>query len=420
MSGRLPPGLHEYLAHPSLADLWRACHARLERNRLEPRGVVAVDLDETGADRLGSVLRRTLPLETTKVRLDQLDEALRASAAQRGLVAVVAELVGPLSDRAAARDARAAARDEAWTALDAALAGAGLAAAPWVPAWTADLRRTGLLARVPADDVRRFVDAAARTLAAVDLSGAAETPRDLGALASSLTGDAHALDDGRLLAAVVLRGVAAARGEPAPETLAERRAMWASVGVTTDQVSGTVLTWGLRPPGNDLWSASLGSRADLGLVTHLTVQELTAPAVAGVALARAGDVISVCENPQVLQAASRAGAAGPLVCTSGNPSTAGWLLLDRLVTGGADVRYHGDFDWPGVAITARVLARGARPWRMGAEDYELAVAARAGEGLPLSGAPVPTPWDGRLSRAMQHHGVAVHEEAVVDDLAADL
>ncbi|WP_298993198.1 TIGR02679 family protein [uncultured Pseudokineococcus sp.] len=418
----LPAALRDHLADPSLAVLWQECHAKLERNRLEPRGVLEVDLDETGADRLGDLLRTPVRPGPVRLRAARLDEALRASAARRGLLAVVSELVGPVIDRSAARDARAAERAGTWTALEGALAAVGLAAAPWVPVWEGELRRNGVLTRLPPAEARRVVDAVAHVLAALPLTAAAPpvAERDLGALASMTTGDAHGLDDGRPLAAVVLRGVAAARGETPPESPAGRRALWAAVGVSTDAVSGTVLTWGLRPPEDDAWSASLRARADLGLVTHLTVQELTSSAAVGVALTRPGVLVSVCENPQVLQAAARAGVTGPLVCTSGNPSSAGWLLLDRLVDGGADVRYHGDLDWPGVAIAARVLARGARPWRLTGEDYEEAVDAQAGVVLPLAGRPAPTPWDERLAATMRRHGVAVHEEAVLAVLLGDL
>jgi len=55
--------------------------------------------------------------------------------------------------------------------------------------------------------------------------------------------------------------------------------------------------------------------------------------------------VHACENPQVLQAAPRAGAAGALLCFAGNPSSAGLLLLERLVASGTQVAYHGDFDW---------------------------------------------------------------------------
>jgi hypothetical protein len=43
--------------------------------------------------------------------------------------------------------------------------------------------------------------------------------------------------------------------------------------VSTDAVSGTVITWALRPPGPDRWSAMMRERTDLGLVTHLTARE---------------------------------------------------------------------------------------------------------------------------------------------------
>jgi hypothetical protein len=54
----------------------------------------------------------------------------------------------------------------------------------------------------------------------------------------------------------------------------ERRSLWQRVGVSTDEISGTVLVWAVRPPGVDRWSAMMRERADLGLVTHLTVHEL--------------------------------------------------------------------------------------------------------------------------------------------------
>ncbi len=60
---------------------------------------------------------------------------------------------------------------------------------------------------------------------------------------------------------------------------------------------------------------------------------------------------------------------------------------------GGELWYHGDFDWPGVAIAADVMDRhGARAWRMGAGDY-LAAATADDPSVALSGVPVPTPWE---------------------------
>lgn len=162
------------------------------------------------------------------------------------------------------------------------------------------------------------------------------------------------------------------------------------------------------------------ARADLGVVTHLTLLELRT-AGGDVRLASTGSAVWVCENPQVLQAAARAGASGPLLCLAGNPAAVGWLVLRCLLANGADVRYHGNLDWSGVTIAARAIGAGARPWRLSADAYEAAVATlRPGATLPLSGQPVATAWDPALQSSMRRRGIAVHEESQLPLLLADL
>jgi uncharacterized protein (TIGR02679 family) len=89
-------------------------------------------------------------------------------------------------------------------------------------------------------------------------------------------------------------------------------------------------------------------------------------------------------------------------------------ILAHLNRAGAAMYYHGDFDWPGVAITNRAIARhGVRPWRMTAEDYDRAVRAAGPE---LRGPVVEPVWDPELGPAMRRHGRAVHEESLLPDL----
>jgi uncharacterized protein (TIGR02679 family) len=145
----------------------------------------------------------------------------------------------------------------------------------------------------------------------------------------------------------------------------------------------------------------------------LTVHELHRAADE---MTRPGEIVHACENPQVLQRLAAAGVDRPLACTSGNPSAAGSLLLGRTV-----VRYHGDFDWPGIAIARRIIGQGAQPWRLGCADYREAVERLpVGRRLTLTGRAETTPWDSGLSPAMMADNVAVHEEAIVDLLLADL
>lgn len=93
----------------------------------------------------------------------------------------------------------------------------------------------------------------------------------------------------------------------------------------------------------------------------------------------------VCENASVVSlAADRLGArCAPLVCTDGMPAAAQRAVLAQRSAAGARLRYHGDFDWPGVAIGNFVMRSfGAQPWRFDAGDYA------ATRGRRLDGAPV--------------------------------
>jgi uncharacterized protein (TIGR02679 family) len=141
----------------------------------------------------------------------------------------------------------------------------------------------------------------------------------------------------------------------------------------------------------------------------------------------------ICENPVVIAAAADelGSRCPPLVCVGGQPSAAGWRLLDLLAAGGAEFRYHGDFDWGGIRIANAVRQRVAqsqsiwRPWRYDRDAYEAGatamLAAQAAARPPrLAGEPVSTPWDPRLATAMTRHDVRVEEELSLDILLADL
>jgi uncharacterized protein (TIGR02679 family) len=149
---------------------------------------------------------------------------------------------------------------------------------------------------------------------------------------------------------------------------------------------------------------------------------------------RAGPV-RVCENPVVV--ATAAGELGsncpPLVCVGGQPSAAGWRLLDLLAAGGAEFGYHGDFDWGGIRIACAVRDRmGQRQarwqsWRYDRDAYEAQVATVTAECptaaeqlVTLADEPVATPWDPDLANAMVRRGLRIEEELCLDALLTDL
>ncbi|UGT60871.1 TIGR02679 family protein [Nocardia asteroides] len=405
----LPPRTREYLAAPSLAEFWAKLRERLERTGHAITGTVRVDVDSDAAEKISGLLGRRVTPGRRTVAIFELDAALRQSAAGSGLVTVLAELTGgPLRDRPSERLARTDTVTALWAEVERVLDDTGLAAAPWIEVWKQWLHGTGLLLRTPETGRAEFATAAKAVATALDHR---QPSRMLGQLATDVAGDSHALDGDRLAGRLAIRALSLAFDRPDPLTARDRSTLWQLAGITVDAVSGTVLTWGLRPPGRDQWSAMLRTRTELGLVTHLTLAELaafpltlTAPEV----------TVAACENPQVLQGAAERGVPAPLICFSGNPSAAGIALAERV-----RIRYHGDFDWPGIGIAARLHAIGAEPWRMSAADYLAAIDSGIHR-LPLTGQQVPTPWDPELSSTMHRTGLIVHEESLLDVLLADL
>ncbi|MEV5704518.1 TIGR02679 family protein [Actinoallomurus sp. NPDC052274] len=412
-----------WLDQPDLARLWDRLHDRLERNGLRVHGRLRLD-GVTPAEREALALLTGRPYtgDTMSLALADLDAQLRTGAAERGLVEVVTELRGPLTDRPAARDARRAAAEAIRSAADDALRSYGLADSAWSRPWLEEVRRAGTLARLAPDDAKRLIVQAVDVMAG--LTGPASPDPagrpGRGELAERVTGTAHGLDDGTLLSRIVLRALARSLEVPPPQDARSRRELWEAAGVAVDRVSTTVLTLGLAPLGDEPAVRLLRDRTRAGFETHLTLRDLTRMTWR---LPPDTEVL-VCENPRVVEAAADRGCTRPLVCVSGNPTTTALTLLDALYAAGARLAYRGDFDWPGIAIANRMIGRyTARPWRMRATDYEQHVATARDRGTPLpplAGAPVDALWDPELTPAMTVLGVAVQEESALELLLADL
>ncbi|MGH3911928.1 MAG: DUF2399 domain-containing protein [Pseudonocardiaceae bacterium] len=250
------------------------------------------------------------------------------------------------------------------------------------------------------------------------LAPEAVTGRARKELAATAAGGAHELDDGSPIAQVVLRALAVDAGEPLPTSAAAKCRLWERFGVLADTVSTTCLTLGLRSAGGTATAQRLILAAEAGDPVHLTPWDLRRTALRPEPAAS----VLVCENPRVLEAVAQThGGRVPVVCTAGQPALVVLDVLRQLAHSGAVLRYHGDFDWPGIAITNRLIAAlGVRPWLMSTTDYLTALTHTGPARLSLTGNPVDPGWDEELGATMSHYGVAVHEEAVLGDLLAAL
>jgi uncharacterized protein (TIGR02679 family) len=343
------------------------------------------------------------------VSLASVDEVVRRSGAcPDGLAAAVVALRGPVTDQVAEADNRESAWRRAFEPIEAAIQ-------PELTGWLAHIRTSGLVKRLAPDPA-----ATAALLGDLALVLPA-LPRDgepLGQFAARVLRSAHDLDDDRPLTTLVLSAVRTMRNVHDGSGAEWRREVWASVGLLRDELSTTVLTLGL--PGDPVTGTGrvLGTVAESGQPAVLTLRQLVTDPPR---LPVTRHVVSVCENPVVVAAAAdQLGAhCAPLICTQGQPGAAAMVLLKAVAEAGAELRYHGDFDWGGLRIGNTIFDRTpARPWRFRSADYR--IATELWSGRHLAGTPTSATWDADLTTTMSVIGTAVDEEHVIDDLVMDL
>ncbi len=393
-TGEAPAALQRLLGGEALAALRLRLRRVYENAATEaPASVRLARLAAHEREALALLAGRPHRLSTSMaLELGAIDDGLRRAGLASGLRDALERLDGPLRAPAAERAAAAA----LWPAL--AAAHAALQPGLQSP------QGLGLLKRLGRQDIgvaSVLCDQAGAVLQALPAHG---QPR--ARLAASVLGNAHALDDGQPVATLVL---AVLRQRLADEA-ASNRALWASCGVSVNALARPALALNLPLSGGEAAASAEPAYWSLR-------QLLRSPPAWRVR----GRTVFVCENPNIVAIAADAlgAACAPLVCTDGMPAAAQRTLLAQLAGQGARLRYHGDFDWPGIAIANQVLRQpGARAWRMAAADYAQALAGAAS--APLDGTPVAALWDAALKPAMQAAQRAVAEESLAELLLADL
>lgn len=338
--------------------------------------------------------------------LAAVDSMLSEAGIAPSLRAGLEQLDGPILHRASLR----AADVTRWSEVTSTLRHSHLLQWVSVPA------NLGMLKRLSASDHTRATQICKDAEAVLNLLPAHGTT--LARLAADALGDAHGLDAGRPVATIVINAVRSSETPDQDLLIGEDdriRSVWARVGVMVNELA----------------------RPALFLNVPFVVTDQSAVVVAGQPsyaslrwLMRStprwdvhGCDVFVCENPNVVNiAADHLGSRClPLVCTDGMPAAAQRVMLTQLRMAGALLRYHGDFDWPGIRIANLVLREhGAHAWRMSEKDYVAAAERSQGRGTELSGAEVTATWDPPLSARMTEHGKSIPEEALVDTLLFEL
>lgn len=401
--------LQRLLGGSELAALRKRLRARFRRAAPAPAFTLGT-LNITERRALEGLLGRPASQAASlRVTQEEFDSALSRAGLADNLLAALEALDGPLEVHA---DRVRQQRDWA-KVVDKAPADPRLREMLRAPAGL------GLMKRLAGDPqtAATLLAAAAQVLARLPATG---TP--LAELAAATVHDAHALDPGRGLAALVLRAAEGARTAPSigeasaadPDQDERTRSRWARQGVAVNELAAPVLCLNLTADTDTVGGRLLAAARNAGEPLHLSLRSLLR---APPRWRLSGRVVFACENPAVAAiAAQRLGpACAPLVCTSGMPAAAQRTLLGQLAVSGAVIRYHGDFDWPGLRIGNFVMRSfGASPWRFGAQDYVVR------PGRVLEGPTAVAQWDAQLAPTMSAAGFALDEEAVVDTLMEDL
>jgi len=407
------------LDQPGLQRLWEVGRTKLEQRGLDWRGTVSLGeltTEERGA--IGRLMGLGSPLRPpARVSLAKLETALLQSRLEIRLQYAIESILGVhLRDLRRERELSSQQWDAIWADVEGHPA---VTAHAKLSRWLGRIRRSGTLKRVGGTSPQALLT---QTL---DLVGG--FPKDgqlLTRVASEATNNPHALDPGQPLGTLCLSALAHLAGESFPSTSIQRRALWAQYGIIADELAATVLALNLSPrtdPG-DAWSAvaeQMMVLAKEGEPVSLTLSQLLRQPALRFHLE--GEVVLVCENPSVMSAARNLGpAARPMVCVFGRFNTAAARLLQYLADGGAELRYHGDFDWGGIRIANEVMQRfGAKPWRYSSEDYLVAIGCNRGAPT-LVGKRCEAIWDAQLADLIEQRELAVHEESVLDVLSKDL
>ncbi|MFC8819005.1 DUF2399 domain-containing protein [Streptomyces rochei] len=403
------------LLRPDVRWLWEQIARRADQrgNSAMDKGTITLTTPGSSVQRaavIGLLAKRPLPAgRTRRIDLERLTQTLQRHGPQLTPGAVAAHALGrPLASQAADK-ARLTARLTTLQHLRSRLARALPATAPLRPDGTGwdSLRRRGSLARLlQHPQPERLMSAAFAVLQHLPASARVDRRR----LAHTATGNPHALDSGTELAALVLAEAATAQGDAG----ASVRDAWDRLGVNLDTFTGGLFTLGIHPIG---WHIPPGQP---GILIPWVLRRAAWPAP------RHGEArwVFLTENPSVAAAALDTADSGVrLLCTVGTPSRTTLEAVARLAAAGWRIAVRADFDGGGLALVRAVLTTvpHARAWRMTASDYTASLHPTPFEPGVLDPDRLgSTPWDPSLPTVMREAGRPAYEEALIDDLLADL
>ena len=246
----------------------------------------------------------------------------------------------------------------------------------------------------------------------------------LAVLAARITGSPHALDRQNPAGTLLSWALARREGSGLPPNARGWKALYEKNGILVDELSSTVAAYGIHlvteqgrhPAWEGYWQ--MREPGILSLAGLTKVQAAYGESKS----------IWIVENEMVFSELLErlSGYPAAVLCTSGQPRTAAYQLLELLCQkdSGHTFWYAGDLDPEGLAIAQRIwnsFPDRVRIWRMGAEDYGKAMSREAISRRRLELLDSLThPVLKKTAACIRRQKMAGYQELLLDELVRDI
>ena len=197
----------------------------------------------------------------------------------------------------------------------------------------------------------------------------------LAVAASHISGNPHFLDRDSDGGKLFVYGLCHLYGMSFPANSLEMEQLYATAGITKDEIAGSVVMYGVplyRKDGIHQGAVACYAYGEPFVCTKTALQGISS-------IAKAGQIIVIVENEMVftwLMNHMPKGSSIGLLCTSGQLSTVAWNVLSLLKHASCRLYYSGDMDPEGLLISQGIrqhLSGQITMWHMGKQDYLKAV-----------------------------------------------
>jgi uncharacterized protein (TIGR02679 family) len=244
----------------------------------------------------------------------------------------------------------------------------------------------------------------------------------LALFASQITKDPHAFDMNRDGGRLLLYALVSYYQLDYPKNAEAQMELLYQVGLIYDEVSNYTIGRGIRAFVGDKIQLGWAGFAEAGEPLHVSLWNIGMIDRVSCVKSR----VFVFENPTVFSeiAGILEDRPGSLICSAGNVKVATLLLLDKIVKGGSEIYYSGDFDPEGLIIADKLKKRYGEKlvlWHFTPEAYQTIQSKKMISVARLKKLDkIESPELKKLAEAIKKSGYSGYQEMMVDVYLKDI